>query len=1037
MLLFCQSLNNNSLTNEQMKKKWKKNMLFCILLMMSLSAYSQVAIKGIVRTSDGLSLPGVNILEQGTTNGTITNIDGEYILTVKSTDAKLIFTTIGFVSQINNVGINTTLNLTMIEDMEQLDDVVVIGYGSVKKADLTGSVSTIKTTVLKDIPANSIEQVLQGRVAGLQISTSQDPGSSSTVRIRGGSSLRGSNAPLVVVDGFPLGDAGDLKQFNVADIEKVDVLKDASASAIYGSRGANGVIIITTKNAKAGKTQILIQQQTTVSEFNSKLDLWRDPVLMAQISNEGRTNGGFTPLYIGANNATGVYYPSIQELQSGAYPATAWDKYAFRENPISNNTLFSINSATEKTSFNLSGNYYTENGVNINDGYAKGGYNLRIKHDIFENLTVRFSNILSKGKRNENGGLAYWRNPIFPVYNSVGGYNLVGPNDYSHPVAITENRKNITKFIDLITSVAIEWQIVPSLKLTTRLNYKYGGSLNDQYFPSLYTEAGDFNNGAGYINNWEGHNFVSETFANYNKIFNKHDFGITGGFTYESYMSRSSSLGAFDFVNETLQNENMGAGNPEMNRISNGLSETQLVSGIFRLNYVYNDKYLLTLTGRSDGSSKFGRNNQWAVFPSGAVSWKAHNEEFIKNFNVFDELKFRLSHGISGNQGISPYQTLSRYGVSQYYNNGNWVTAIGPGFEVGRTGQGGIEVLWGGIPNPDLKWETTAQTNFGLDVGLLKNRLHLVFDYYEKNTKDLLRERILPLSSGYDRIWVNDGEISNKGFEITLDADIIQTDDLTFNSSFVFSKNKNQIVSLGSTAQSGLILDPNTGMQFEYSGNSLEQFRQFPNILAVGQPINVFYGYKTNGIVQNTQEGINAGLDGELAQSGEYKYVDINNDGIINSDDRTIIGDPNPDFVASLNLSLKYKKIDFGIFFNGVFGQDVLNTQAFNQPSNTPLRWTLDNPTNNYPSLREGRTLNLSDWWIEDGSFLRIQNITLGYTFNPKQSGIQSLRVYLNANNVYTFTKFKGYDPEVGIDGVYWGGYPRLSKITFGLDLTF
>ncbi|MEZ7497150.1 TonB-dependent receptor [Flavobacterium sp. Arc3] len=1020
-----------------MKKKCTKSILFCILLVTTITTYSQNIIKGTVTDQNGLSIPGANIAVIGTTNAVSTNFDGKYEINVPS-NSILSFSYLGFDTQKIPVSGKAIINVVLQSLSENLKEIVVIGYGSVKRADLTGSVSTIKTKALEDIPANSVEQVLQGRVAGLQVTTSQDPGSSSTVRIRGGSSLRGSNSPLVVVDGFPLGDAGDLKQINVADIEKVDVLKDASASAIYGSRGANGVIIVTTKSAKKGKTEIFVQQQSTVSQFNSELNLWRDPVLMAQLSNEGRVNAGLQPIYIGAQNANGVYYPSINELQSGAWPySTRWDDYAFNNNPISNSTVMSINSGTDKTSFNLTGNYYTENGVNKEDNYTKGGYNLRVKHDVYDNLTIRFSNILSKGTRNNNSGLAYWRNPIFPVYGADGDYYLIGNNDYSHPVAITNLRQNETKTTDIITSAAIEWQAIPSLKLTTRLNYKYGSSINDKYFPNIYTEAGTFNNGAGYINNWQGENFVSETFANYNKTINKHEFGITGGYTYESYVSRSSSLGAFDFVNETLGNENMSAGNPERNTISNSKTQTKLVSGIFRINYTYSDKYLMTITGRSDGSSKFGKNNQWAFFPSGALSWKAHNEEFIKNLNVFDELKFRLSYGISGNQGISPYQTLSRYGVSQYYDNGSWVSAIGPGYQVGTTGQDGIEVLWGGIPNPDLKWETTAQSDFGVDMSILKDRLHIVFDYYSKHTNDLLRERILTPSSGYDRIWVNDGELTNKGFEVSLDGEIFKNKDWTLNASVVYSKNKNEIVSLGSVTQSGLNVDPNTGMQYEYSGNSLEQFRQFPNLLAIGQPVNVFYGYKVNGIVQNLQEGINTGLDGQLAQAGEFKYVDINGDGVVDTKDQTIIGNPNPDFMASFNLSVKYKQFDFSAFLNGVFGQDVLDTQAFNQPSNAPLRWTLDNPTNDYPSLRDGRTVKFSDWWIKDGSFVRIQNITLGYTLKPVKSAIQSLRLYVNANNVYTFTKFDGYDPEVGSDGIYWGGYPRLSKLTFGLNLTF
>ncbi|MCC4226795.1 SusC/RagA family TonB-linked outer membrane protein [Zunongwangia profunda] len=1017
-----------------------KNFVILIIFMITtVCAKAQIDISGTVTDSKGIPLPGVNVIEGETSNGTITDFDGNFNLEVNSLDSKLIFSSIGFQSKTMPIPENGIIKVTLEDDLQQLSEVVVVGYGNVQRKDLTGSVSTLKTEKIEDIPSNSIERNLQGRIAGLQVSTpSQDPGAGATVRIRGGSSLRGSNSPLIVVDGFPLGDAGNLKQINPADIETVDVLKDASASAIYGSRGANGVIIITTSRAKEGKTSVRIQQQSSLSYFNSEVDLWRDPVLLAQINNESRINGGFTPFYIGAENATGIYYPSVSELQSGDWPYfTSWDDIVFRDTPVSNNTTISVNTGTEKTSFNLSANYFTDMGVYKNDDYSKANYNLRVDHNLFDNFKIRFSNIVSKGNRYENSGLAYWRNPIFPVYDENGDYFLVGTNDYSHPVAISDNRLDQTKTIDLITSLALEYDIIDALKLTSRFNYKFGESINDQFFPNTYTEAGDFNNGAAYINNWESNRFVTETFANYDDNFGDHNIGITAGFTYENYLQRSSSLGAFDFVNETLQNENIGAGNPELNRVSNGHIETELVSGIFRMNYGYLDRYLATFTGRVDGSSKFGENNKWAFFPSGALSWKIHEENFLKDSKKIDQLKLRFSYGISGNQGISPYQTLSRYGVSQYYDNGSWVTAIGPGYEVGRAGQGGIEVLWGGIPNPDLKWETTSQYDIGVDMAFFEERLSLTFDYYKKQTKDLLRERILSPSSSYDRIWINNGEIANEGVELSINANLIENDNFSLSSSIIFFANENEVVDLGGVAESGLTTDPNTGMRFEYSGVSLEQFRQYPNILAVGQPVNVFYGFRTDGIIQNLQEGIDAGLDGELAQPGEFKYVDVNGDGIINLDDRTIIGDPNPDFNLSLGLNLDYKNFDFSVFFNGSFGQDVINTQRFNQPSNLPLRWTLDNPTNEYPRLRDGRQTYFSDWWVENGSFVRLQNLTFGYSIPLNESFINKARIYVNGNNLYTFTDFEGYDPEVGTDGIYWGGYPRLRQVTIGLDLNF
>ena len=999
----------------------------------------KITVAGCVKDAAGDFLIGATVQVKGISGGTITDIDGNYILKDVPRTATLVFSYVGMQNKEVPVNGKSTINVTLLDDALQLEQVVVIGYGSVKKSDVTGSVTSVKTEALKEIPANSVEGLLQGRAAGLQvINSSQDPGAGATVRIRGGSSLRGSNAPLVVVDGFPLGDAGDLKQINPSDIVNMEILKDASASAIYGSRGANGVIMITTKRAKTGTTNITVRQQITLSQFDTKLDLWRDPVLMASLNNESRINGGLDPLYVGKVSSTGVYYPSVEELQTTWTTNTRWDDLVFRDTPVSNNTTATISSSNDRTVFNLSANFYTDNGMYIKDDYTKGGYNLSVDHNIYDNFKVRFSNILSRGVRNANGGLSYWRNPIYPVYDENGDYYLTNESDFSHPMAITDLQKNETKSLDVISSVALEWQLFPFLKLTSQLNYKFGKSVSDRYYPKKYTEAGEFSNGQAEIENWEGHNLVSETFANFQKKFDKHDIGAMVGYSYEYYMSRSSGLTGKDFVNEALGNENMGAGNPEKNEIWNGYSDNKLVSGMFRLNYVYDNKYLLTLTARADGSSKFGKNNKWAMFPSGAVSWKAHEESFIKNLNVFDELKFRFSYGISGNQGISPYQTLSRYGTDKYYNDGSWATTIGPGYVSGWTGPGWIYRVWSGIPNPDLKWETTAQADFGIDMAFLNRRLRVSFDYYDKQTSDLLRERNLALSSGYDKMWVNDGKIQNRGFEVTVDADILQTKDWQLSGTLIYSRNRNKVKDLGNTLESGLVTDPMTGMLFEYSGNSLEQYRDYTNILAIGQPVNGFYGYKVDGIVQTLNEGIDAGLSGDYANPGEFKYMNLNGDSEISEADKTIIGDPNPDFTASLALNLSWKKFDVSVFLNGVFGQDVLNTKAFGEPSNSPLRWTPDNPTNKYPSLRDGRQVKISDWWIEDGSFLRVQNLNIGYTFDlPKKSFLSKARIYMNASNLYTFTKFKGYDPEVGLDGVYSGGYPRLRKWTFGLDLTF
>lgn len=1017
--------------------------VFCLLLGGTLTGFAQspglIDVSGVVVDESNEPLIGVSIRIDGTSNGTITNIDGEYILKDISKNAVLVFTYVGMDPLKESVNGRTKINVTLSSNAQMLDEVVAIGYGSVKKSDLTGAVASVKPEVITATPANSVEGLLQGRAAGLSINnSSQDPGASSTVRIRGASSLNGSNSPLIVLDGFPLGDAGNLKQVNPADIVGIEILKDASASAIYGSRGANGVIMITTKKAKEGRTIVNVRQQTTLSQKSTKLDLWRDPVLMASLSNEGRINGGLEPLYVGKVNSTGIYYPSIEELMTTWDVNTRWDELTLRDLPVSNNTTISVQNSNEKTIFSLSANYYKEQGLFIKDDYQKYGYNFSIEHHLSDNFKVRAMNILSRNVRDNNGWLAYWRNPIFPVYDENGDYYLTNSSDFSHPIAISDNQKQQSKGLDVISSGALDWQVIPQLKLTTQLNYKFGNSISDKYYPKKYTEAGEFNNGLAQIDNWQGQNLVSETFANYVQEFGKHSLNAMLGFSYETYTERSSGLVARNFVNESLGNENMGAGNPEQNGLSNSKTDTKLVSYMGRLNYTYDNKYLATVTFRSDGSSKFGKNNKWAYFPSGALSWKAHNEEFVKKLNIFDELKLRVSYGVSGNQGISAYQTLNRYGTERYYNNGNWVTSIGPGYVSGWTGQGGINRVWSGIPNPDLKWESTQQFDFGVDMGFFNNRLRIGFDTYIKMTKDLLRQRNLAPSSGYDKMWVNDGNIENRGVELTIDANIVNTKDWTLSGTLIMSHNKNKITNLGNTLESGLIEDPMTGMQFEYSGNNYEQYRDYINILAIGQPMNVFYGYKVNGIVQTLEEGISAGLDGDYAQPGEFKYVDLNGDGAITEADKTIIGDPNPALTMSLQLNLGWRNWDLGVFFNGEFCKDVFNTKAFGEPSNSPLRWTKDNPSNKYPSLRDGRQVMVSDWWIEDGSFLRIQTLTLGYTFNFKKSSFcENIRLSANVDNLYTFSKFKGYDPEVGLNGVYSGGYPRLRKWTIGVDFTF
>lgn len=1015
--------------------------LLSVILAPSLRAQKS-DISGKVTDKSGEPLVGVSVVVTGTMNGTMTDADGIYSLRGVKEDATLNFDLLGYKSVSQMLLGRAVIDVMMEEDAMYLDEVVVVGYGQMKKSDLTGSVASVKTEALTDTPSNSIEGLLQGRVAGVQVTNaSQDPGAGSTIRIRGNSSLNGSNSPLVVIDGFPYGEAGSLSQINPQDIISMEVLKDASASAIYGSRGANGVILITTRKARGNVTKISVRQQTTISQFTKDLDIWRDPVLMAMINNESRKNAGLTPLYIGAVNSNGIYYPSIEELQSTWTTNTDWPSLVFRKAPVSNNTTFQVQSSNDRTMFTLSANYFLDNGMYIKDNYHKYGVNFAVEHKVFDKLTLKASANISSRKRNNNGYLSYNRNPIFPVYDEDGNYWLYSTQDYYHPLAITEFQKNVSTGMDVISYVAAQYNPLPCLNITAQLNYKHGESITDYYYPKVYTEKGVFNNGYGAISNSKDDNIVVEAYATFDKTWNKHHFTAMGGYSYENYVSRGSGLAACNFVNESLGNENLASGDPEKYQITNSYYRTQLVSAMVRLNYDYAGRYFATFTARADGSSKFGSDNKWAFFPSGALSWKLSEEPWLKDVRQIDLLKLRASYGISGNQGISAYQTLSRYGQHQYFNDGAWTTAIGPGYQSGYTGQDGIYAVWSGIPNTGLKWETTSQVDVGLDAGFFGNRLNLTFDWYWKHTSDLLRQRNIAPSSGYDKMWVNDGEILNTGVELTIDGVFFRNRDWNVGGTLILSRNRNRVVSLGNSVEAGLNRDVRTGMEYEFYGNSLEQFRGYTNILAVGQPMYVFYGYVTEGIIQSLSEGLGAGLSGDDAQPGEFKYVDIyNGDHLdtVNEDDRCIIGDPNPDFCASLSLNASWKGLDLSIFFNGVFGNDVINTKRFSMPSNQPNRWTPDNPTNDWPRLTDSRQTKFSSWWIEDGSFVRLQTLTLGYTLPlSKNNHSRTMRFYATADNLFTFTRFSGYDPEVSATGIYSGGYPRLRKWTFGIDFNF
>ena len=1020
--------------------EWLKCIYFLFFtIVATFTTYGQITVSGKVTDKSGGILLGVTIVEKGTNNGAVTNIDGSYALSVEDRNSVLIFSYIGFITDSISVGSKQVIDVILEEELGELGEVVVIGYQSVNKSDVTGSISNIKTESLSEIPSNSIEEVLAGRVAGLVISDASDaPGAGVNVRIRGASSFT-ATTPLVVVDGFPLGDAGNLKQINPTDVVSVEVLKDASAASIYGSRGANGVILVTTRRGKKGDPQIVFTSLTSFNRFSSKFNIYENPLILATLTDEDRVNSGLLPVYIGDVDVNGTFFPSLEQIQSG-YPITNYVDFVFR-NPVNQNYNLSVTGGSDRTRYNFGFNYNTQNGITRNDDLSKTTANFGIIQNIDPSVELSTNLIFSRGIRIDNSGLSFDRNITFPLLNQDESFFKANDNDFGNPSALDQLRVNESTTLDLTSSSYLKWNILEDLEFKTQFNYSLGSSIQERFFPNTYTQLGTEGNGVAFIDNFQNQRMVADGYFTYYGYPNQnHSFSILAGYSTEYFEQRTSQLKSEDFVNSSLGAGNLSGGNEQ--NTSNDLFSRTLSSFISRLNYSYKDKILITYTGRVDGSSNFGTENRFAFFPSGAISWKIHNESFLSSYKSINQLKVRLSWGLTGNQAISPFETLNRLGQGRYFTNGGFVVTAGPTQLVNN----GIFAESFGLGNPALKWETTEILNLGLDFSVLSDKIQLTLDFYEKITNDLLVNSRLPPTSGFDFLRINAGEIENKGFEISINYQALEKGDLGLNLGLVLNRNRNKVIGLGPADLTNVLSDE-FGNQFRFTGtNFREQYRGQINVNAIGQPINVFYGAKVVKVLQTEEEGLANGLSGPEAQPGEFLYADLNGDGVIDetSSDRTIIGDPNPDFTSGLTIDFTYKNWELNVLFNGSFGGDIVNVNKFStqagggQVSNLIQRWTVDNPSEEFPRLRQTRNVAFSDWWIQDGSFVRIQNVRLGYNFNvSKLDFIQGAKVFISGDNLHTFTKYDGLDPEVGIDGIDQNRIPRLRRYSLGLRLTF
>jgi TonB-dependent starch-binding outer membrane protein SusC len=993
------------------------------------------AVSGTVTDAQKMALPGVSVIIKGTTKGTTTDADGNFSLKAESAESVLVFSFVGYRSQEVRVADQTSFAIALEEDISTLQEVVVIGYGDVKKSDLTGSVATLKGDNLNKTPSASIDQLLQGKIAGVQVMTSGgQPGAGATIRIRGSSSLNGSKDPLVVVDGYPWGDAGNLKQINPDDIESIEVLKDASSAAIYGSRGANGVILVTTRKGRVDQPRITFNSLHTVSTLAVKPDVWREPAEQASFENEAAITGGAAASDVPWTGVTrsGVYWPSLAEIRGldpnkSKWPYhTDWVDLVYR-NPVSQNYTLTADGGSDRTRYALSGNYYKEDGLVINNGYSKYTGRLNLDQKLTNSLSAG-ANVIIAHTQNRGQQLGGGRSPIWPVYDENGAYFRTGPTDFGNPIALANTLLNKTKTFDMLASVYLHAKLTDWLEFRSMLNTKFGNTVQDLYDPFNSTQRAVDNKGSfGQMSNNNYEDLLSETYVTVKKEFGEaHAINFTGGFSTQKNITTFATLTGSKFENDVMQNEDISTALTIT--VANPRPSFRLESWYGRLNYSLNNKYLFTVTARADGSTKFGADKKWGFFPSGAFAWKLHEEGFLRASTLISEAKLRASYGLTGNQGIAPYQTQSRFGSNKYFTGTAFQTGFGPGLSSANDEQGRTIVT--GIGNDVLQWETTKSFDIGLDVGFLDHRFTLTADYYVKETSDLLREKTLAPSTGFDRQWVNDGEVRNHGIELSVGAEVINNNNFSWNVSGNFTMNRNEVVSMGES-------------EMVFVGTLYEAVRQQVSTYTIGQPILAFYGYKTDGIIQTLEEGIEAGLTGRDAEPGEIKYLDISGpqgvpDGVVDGLDRTIIGNPMPDFIYSLNSTMRYKQFDLSAQLYGVQGNDVFDFQKMT-PSRQSMRWSMDNPSDEYPRANNSRGYRSSDFYITDGSFLRIQNITLGYNVPSgviKQ--VRSFRVYGSVNNLYTFTKFNtGFDPEMGENGINGGAYPRPRAFSLGLNIGF
>lgn len=1059
--------------------------LLFVLCLIGASIYAQsMKVTGKVVDGDGLEVIGASVVVKGAAGvGTITDLNGTYSLTVNDASKDvLVFSYVGMASQEIKVNGRSQINVTLKSDAVLLDEVVAIGYATVKRKDLTGSVASVNSKELSKIPTSDVTQALAGRMAGVQVMQSEGaPGASISIRVRGGISITQSNEPLYIIDGFPSEDG--MSTLDPAEIESIDILKDASATAIYGARGANGVVVITTKSGAqgGGKATVTFDSYVGFKKIAKKLDVL-SPYEFVKLDYERKVydQTDSQESWDAAVKSFETIYGKYSDIEANYANREGidWQDQTLGRTALTQNYRIGVSGGTDKLNYSMAYSYYDEEGAMVFSGSKKHNISFNLNSKVNDRLTVTarmsFDHMRVEGMGTSEGGDRFNKMQHILQYRPTIGINgsdsdLLGDEDplfvddagnvMQNPLLSAAEETKDKEYRTFQANGGFTFKIIKGLSFRNTTGMRYQTRRNDIFYgdKSVTGKRSSIN---GSIENIENGSFQTSNVLTYNWSNESNDLTVMAGQEFVSKWTRNFKASASNFPNDEigLGDLSLGlAGTPE----SYQNYDDKLLSFFTRVNYNYKEKYLFTASLRADGSSKFGKNNKWGYFPAFSAAWRMGEEEFIKNLNVFSDLKLRIGYGLAGNNRINSYQSLAIMGSVTYPN--------------GDSTQSGYASNQ--VPNPELKWEANKTFNFGLDFGFFNQRLTISPEFYINRSSNLLLSAKLPDSSGYSSMVINAGETENKGIDLTINTVNIETKDFSWNTAITFSHNKNLVKKL--TGEEVQLWEASFG----YSQNT--------HIIGVNQPLGQMYGYVTDGLYQvedfdydaatktyTLKDGIPYMGDKQNVQPGNWKFKNLDGsaDNKITESDKTVIGNAYPIFYGGINNNFTYKNFDLSIFFTYSYGNDVFNaTKLTNTKSaldnknvldvaNSANRWVLVNDKGEMitdpqelAAVNKGKTVAsiidnevgdtyIHSWAVEDGSFLKLSNVTLGYTFPKawlKKLGVSKLRLYATGSNLFTWTKYSGFDSEVSTmgngltPGVDFGAYPKSRSFVFGINLAF